>query len=148
MYQLIGIRQAKQIVGANQPLRSIVDKFEDGTGPAPPLNPMRFSFEVSFEHKWNQEIQEKFVSVFVREYEVVDEDVFVIYDLVKQVYINIRRYVSDANARDDEDDVQAKKRVKDTADMRLRSSRTATRKRTVSDFILPFKNIGLSRCVV
>lgn len=109
MYQLIGIRQAKQIVSANQPLRSIVDKYEDETGPAPPLDPMRFSFQVSFEHKWNKKIQEKFVSALVREYEVLDEDVLVIYDLVKQVYVNLWRYVSDANARDDEDEVQAKK---------------------------------------
>jgi len=134
MYELIGIRQAKQIVGANQPLRSIVDKFEDETGPAPPLDPMRFSFEVSFQHKWNQEIQEKFVSAFVRKYEVLDEDVLVIYDIVKQVYLNLRRYVSDANKHDDEDEIQAKKRVKDTVDMRLKSSRRATRKRTVSKF--------------
>jgi hypothetical protein len=95
---------------------------------------MRFSFKVSFQHKWNQEIQEKFVLAFVREYEVLDEDVLVIYDIVKQVYLNLRRCVSDANERDNEDEIQAKKCVKDTADMRLKSSRRATRKRTVSKF--------------
>lgn len=67
-------------------------------------------------------------------YEVLDEDVLVIYDIVKQVYLNLWRYVSDANKHDDEDEIQAKKRVKDMVDMRLKSSRRATRKRTVSKF--------------
>jgi hypothetical protein len=131
---LIGIRTAKQIVNIKKPLRNVVDRYASGTGPAPTLEPMRFSFEVPFAHEWNQEIQDKFISAFLLENEVLDDDVPMLYAILKQLYTNLRRYIIDANVREEEDEVQARKRVKETEESRQKSSRRFTRKRTVSNF--------------
>jgi len=108
---------AKQIVNIEKPLRNAIDRYASGTGPAPMLEPMRFSFEVPFTHEWNQEIQDKFISAFLLENKVLDDDVPMLYVILKQLYTNLRQYIIDANVREEEEDeVQARKRVKETED--------------------------------
>jgi len=104
----------------------------DGRGPGPALYLMRFSFEVPFEHEWNQEIMHKFIARFEIDNEMPEDDIPTVVQAVKQLYTNLRRYVSEANLRDDEDELQAGRQVRETEAMRLKSNRRFTRKRTVS----------------
>jgi len=95
---------------------------------------MRFSFEVPFAHEWNQEIQDKFISAFLLENKVLNDDVPMLYAILKQLYTNLWRYIIDANVQEEEDEVQARKHVKKTEESWQKSSRRFTRKHTVSNF--------------